>query len=107
VSLELIEEGNPESRIELSDEQIGEFRQAILAEYRRQRGDDNARKITRRNGLWLKVERAVEMLDAAGFAWGQALDAGQKAWAVRWMSWSLRARKHRTAIKPQVFVEIF
>jgi hypothetical protein len=105
MSLTLAEQGNPDNVIEVSDEQIAEFRRTIVAEYQRQKGDSH--KITRRNSLWMKVECAVEILDAAGFAWGRALDEVQKAWAVRWMSWSLRARKHRTTIKPQVFVEIF
>jgi hypothetical protein len=104
MKLQLEEPGNPETRFEIGDEQIRSFRQTLLDEYNA--SNPEGEKITRRNQLILAVEVAVDALDAAGFEWGQQLDALQKKWAVRWMAWSLTARKHREQIEASTFVFI-
>jgi hypothetical protein len=105
MKLQLEEPGNPETRFEIGDEQIKSFRQTLLDEYNAR--NPEGEKITRRNQLIFAVEGAVDALDAAGFEWGQQLDALQKKWAVRWMAWSLTARKHREQIEASRFVMVF
>jgi hypothetical protein len=95
----------PGLKLEVTQDQVTEFRRVMLTDFARGGGDVS--KISRKNEFYVPVDNAVSTLDAAGFWSGQSLDERLKRGHVVWLSRALRGIKKRYSRYMPVFIEVF